>query len=80
MDSGKDEGVIKMQDFQQWFGGVPTDPMISSPTEPQDQTTADADDEVGQMWNDPPPIDFHLDPPANQRGQMPVNGSFHCAF
>ncbi|KAG9092564.1 hypothetical protein FS749_015621 [Ceratobasidium sp. UAMH 11750] len=73
MDS-KDEGMIKMQDFQQWFGGIPTDTMISSPTEPHDQTTADADDEVGQLWNDPSPISFHLDQPVTQ--DVP-SGSFH---
>ncbi|KAG8725895.1 hypothetical protein FRC12_023908, partial [Ceratobasidium sp. 428] len=71
---GKDEGMIKMQDFQQWFGGIPTDTMISSPTEPHDQTTADPDDDAGQMWNDPTPIDFHLDRAAVQE---PPNGAYH---
>ncbi|KAG9127767.1 hypothetical protein FRC07_009892 [Ceratobasidium sp. 392] len=74
---GKDEGMIKMQDFQQWFGGIPADTLISSPTEPHDQTTADADDEAGQMWNDPTPIDFHLDQHVAQEAP---NGSYHRAL
>jgi hypothetical protein len=70
---GKDEGSTKIQDFhfQQWFGGMAPDPSILSPTEPQDQglqTTADTDDHVDQMWNDPPDLFHSTQPEPDQPG------------
>lgn len=79
---GKDEGAIKMQDFQQWFGGMTADAMISSPTEPQDQsihqTTADPDDHADQLWNDPPLDDYHIEQPA-ETDQMANGDAYHGA-